>query len=166
VWSGGELALGYRTWLVWDVLCVGLIGSALSSLANSRSCLEPQSSAGGSKGRLKGRQSKLTLKQQKELRRMHGTGDYTIRATSPNCSKCPGPPSIAPSVAKAHVANAIDTPARFSASCCSDNRTHACDPRCALPIRNVPSHSVNPALSAANPRRRRLKLAMTMRSSV
>ena len=30
------------------------------------------------KGRLKGRQPKLTLKQQKELRRMHGTGDYTI----------------------------------------------------------------------------------------
>jgi DNA invertase Pin-like site-specific DNA recombinase len=30
------------------------------------------------KGRLKGRQPKLTAKQQKELRRMHGTGDYTI----------------------------------------------------------------------------------------
>ena len=30
------------------------------------------------KGRLKGRQPKLTFKQQKELRRMHGTGDYTI----------------------------------------------------------------------------------------
>lgn len=30
------------------------------------------------KGRLKGRQPKLTVKQQKELRRMHGTGDYTI----------------------------------------------------------------------------------------
>lgn len=30
------------------------------------------------KGRLKGRQPKLSLKQQKELRRMHGTGDYTI----------------------------------------------------------------------------------------
>jgi DNA invertase Pin-like site-specific DNA recombinase len=30
------------------------------------------------KGRLKGRQPKLTIKQRKELRRMHGTGDYTI----------------------------------------------------------------------------------------
>lgn len=30
------------------------------------------------KGRLKGRQPKLTPKQQKELRRMHATGDYTI----------------------------------------------------------------------------------------
>ena len=30
------------------------------------------------KGRLKGRQPKLTAKQQKELRRMHATGDYTI----------------------------------------------------------------------------------------
>ncbi len=30
------------------------------------------------KGRLKGRQPKLTVKQQKELRRMHDTGDYTI----------------------------------------------------------------------------------------
>ncbi|MCH2220877.1 MAG: recombinase family protein [Dechloromonas sp.] len=30
------------------------------------------------KGRLKGRQPKLTTKQQKELRRMHDTGDYTI----------------------------------------------------------------------------------------
>jgi DNA invertase Pin-like site-specific DNA recombinase len=30
------------------------------------------------KGRLKGRQPKLTAKQQKELRRMHGTDDYTI----------------------------------------------------------------------------------------
>ena len=30
------------------------------------------------KGRLKGRQPKLTPKQQKELHRMHGTGDYTI----------------------------------------------------------------------------------------
>ena len=30
------------------------------------------------KGRLKGRQPKLTFKQQKELRRMHSTGDYTI----------------------------------------------------------------------------------------
>ena len=30
------------------------------------------------KGRLKGRQPKLTLKQQKELRRMHGTGECTI----------------------------------------------------------------------------------------
>ena len=30
------------------------------------------------KGRLKGRQPKLSVKQQKELRRMHGTGDYTI----------------------------------------------------------------------------------------
>ena len=30
------------------------------------------------KGRLKGRQPKLTVRQQKELRRMHGTGDYTI----------------------------------------------------------------------------------------
>jgi DNA invertase Pin-like site-specific DNA recombinase len=30
------------------------------------------------KGRLKGRQPKLSAKQQKELRRMHGTGDYTI----------------------------------------------------------------------------------------
>ena len=29
------------------------------------------------KGRLKGRQPKLTIKQQTELRRMHGTGDYT-----------------------------------------------------------------------------------------
>ena len=30
------------------------------------------------KGRLKGRQPKLTTKQQAELRRMHGTGNYTI----------------------------------------------------------------------------------------
>ena len=30
------------------------------------------------KGRLKGRQPKLTTKQQAELRRMRGTGDYTI----------------------------------------------------------------------------------------
>jgi DNA invertase Pin-like site-specific DNA recombinase len=30
------------------------------------------------KGRLKGRQPKLTVKQQKELRRMHDTGDYTV----------------------------------------------------------------------------------------
>ena len=30
------------------------------------------------KGRLKGRQPKLTPKQQKELRRTHGTGEYTI----------------------------------------------------------------------------------------
>ena len=30
------------------------------------------------KGRLKGRQPKLTAKQQNELRRMHDTGDYTI----------------------------------------------------------------------------------------
>src|SRR5690349_16610825 len=30
------------------------------------------------KGRLKGRKPKLTTKQQTELRRMHGTGDYTI----------------------------------------------------------------------------------------
>lgn len=30
------------------------------------------------KGRLKGRQPKLTTKQQKELRRMHDAGDYTI----------------------------------------------------------------------------------------
>jgi DNA invertase Pin-like site-specific DNA recombinase len=30
------------------------------------------------RGRLKGRQPKLTLKQQNELRRMHATGDYTI----------------------------------------------------------------------------------------
>lgn len=30
------------------------------------------------KGRRKGRQPKLTAKQQKELRRMHVTGDYTI----------------------------------------------------------------------------------------
>jgi DNA invertase Pin-like site-specific DNA recombinase len=30
------------------------------------------------KGRLKGRRPKLSTKQQTELRRMHGTGDYTI----------------------------------------------------------------------------------------
>ena len=30
------------------------------------------------KGRLKGRQPKLSPKQQKELRRMHGTGEHTI----------------------------------------------------------------------------------------
>jgi DNA invertase Pin-like site-specific DNA recombinase len=30
------------------------------------------------RGRLKGRQPKLTVRQQKELRRMHGTSDYTI----------------------------------------------------------------------------------------
>ena len=30
------------------------------------------------KGRLKGRRAKLSTKQQTELRRMHGTGDYTI----------------------------------------------------------------------------------------
>ena len=30
------------------------------------------------KGRLKGRQPKLSAKQQTESRRMHGTGDYTI----------------------------------------------------------------------------------------
>ncbi len=30
------------------------------------------------KGRLKGRGPKLTIKQQKELRRMHNTGDYTV----------------------------------------------------------------------------------------
>jgi DNA invertase Pin-like site-specific DNA recombinase len=30
------------------------------------------------KGRLKGRRPKLSAKQQTELRRMHGTGDYTI----------------------------------------------------------------------------------------
>jgi DNA invertase Pin-like site-specific DNA recombinase len=30
------------------------------------------------KGRLKGRQPKLTPKQQKELHRMHASGDYTI----------------------------------------------------------------------------------------
>jgi DNA invertase Pin-like site-specific DNA recombinase len=30
------------------------------------------------KGRLKGRQRKLTVKQQKELRGMHASGDYTI----------------------------------------------------------------------------------------
>ena len=29
-------------------------------------------------GRLKGRQPKLSPKQQRELNRMHGTGDYTI----------------------------------------------------------------------------------------
>ena len=34
--------------------------------------------AARAKGRLKGRQPKLTFKQRKELRRMHGTGDYTI----------------------------------------------------------------------------------------
>jgi DNA invertase Pin-like site-specific DNA recombinase len=30
------------------------------------------------KGRLKGRQPKLSPRQQTELRRMHGTGDYTV----------------------------------------------------------------------------------------
>ncbi len=30
------------------------------------------------KGRLRGRQPKLSVKQQTELRRMHTTGDYTI----------------------------------------------------------------------------------------
>jgi Helix-turn-helix domain of resolvase len=30
------------------------------------------------KGLLKGRRPKLTVKQQKELRRMHGTGHYTV----------------------------------------------------------------------------------------
>ena len=30
------------------------------------------------KGRLKGRRPKLSTKQQTELRRMHGTGDYTV----------------------------------------------------------------------------------------
>ena len=30
------------------------------------------------KGRLKGRKPKLATKQQTEMRRMHGTGDYTI----------------------------------------------------------------------------------------
>lgn len=30
------------------------------------------------KGRLKGRQPKLSSKQQNELRRMHASGDYTI----------------------------------------------------------------------------------------
>ena len=30
------------------------------------------------KGRLKGRQPKLSTRQQNELRRMHATGDYTI----------------------------------------------------------------------------------------
>jgi DNA invertase Pin-like site-specific DNA recombinase len=32
----------------------------------------------GAKGRLKGRQPKLSVRQQKELRRMHATGDYNI----------------------------------------------------------------------------------------
>lgn len=48
------------------------------------------------KGRLRGKQPKLSERQQKELRRMYDTGDYSISDLAELFS-CPGPPSTAPS---------------------------------------------------------------------
>ncbi|WP_309241261.1 recombinase family protein [Nocardia sp. BSTN01] len=48
------------------------------------------------KGRLRGRQPKLSAKQRTELRRMYVTGDYTI-ADLAELFVSPGPPSTAPS---------------------------------------------------------------------
>jgi DNA invertase Pin-like site-specific DNA recombinase len=49
-------------------------------------------------GKLKGRQPKLSLKQQRELKRMHDTGEYTA-ATSASCSRYHAQPSTARSSA-------------------------------------------------------------------
>jgi DNA invertase Pin-like site-specific DNA recombinase len=48
------------------------------------------------KGRLKGRRSKLSTKQQTELRRMHGTGDYTITDLGRARLRHRGPPEGGP----------------------------------------------------------------------
>ena len=51
------------------------------------------------RGKLKGKQPKLSDRQQKELRRMHDTGDYST-AIWPSCSRCPARRCTAPSAGR------------------------------------------------------------------
>ena len=61
------------------------------------------------KGKLRGKQPKLSDRQQKELRRMHDTGDYAI-SDLPSCSRSPGRPSTARLADRRLSRSAEDTP--------------------------------------------------------